>query len=138
MIISQETSNILNNIDIHSESGIKNKIDVSLIIELKFNSDRQYFDDLIFDAKYIKGLTTILTDKKRSDISTTLSDEYKQSIIKFRAKLIELVETVSDTEIKFNKDYFGTDIDSLNNLIDLIGDLTECKKYFNYLKYDSH
>lgn len=137
MIISRETTDLLNNIDIHSISGIKNKVDVSLIIELKFNSDRQYFDDIIFDAKYIKGLTTILTDKKRSDISTILSDEYKESIIKFRAKLKILLENISNTEIQFNKDYFGTDINSLNNLIGLISDLAECKKYFNFLKYDS-
>ncbi|MFW9951195.1 MAG: hypothetical protein ACFFKA_13835 [Candidatus Thorarchaeota archaeon] len=138
MIISRETTDLLNNIDIHSISGIKNKVDVSLIIELKFNSDRQYFDDIIFDAKYIKGLTTILMDKERTEVNAKLSEEYKKSIIEFRAKLIELAEKVLDTELKFIKDYFGTDIDSLNNLIDLIGDLAECKKYFNYLKYDSH
>jgi len=65
MIISENTSGIISDINDISRSFIKNNFEGSALIEISFNSGKlELFRDLIFTSKYLTGLKNVLNSDK--------------------------------------------------------------------------
>lgn len=145
MNISQNTNDILLELNEFSGSKLKNIPDLSLIIEIA-SADEKLFYDLQFSAKYVNGLSHIL--QKNISISQNMngfsvaaaddeakekiSKEFKDNILKF-CDLLRKVLKYADKETKNSLElkYLSLTRESMLNLNTLIYDLSWLKKYNN-------
>lgn len=133
MKVSQQTINLIENINKFSAKQIKNYNEVSLIIESAVQSNNSAaFNDLIFKAKYVKGLKSVLSNR------IVIGDDFMEKIFKeFNSNLqqfSELVKTTSvdeETNKHFSDKYFELNQECVVNLMDLAEDLATCKEFFN-------
>ncbi len=116
-----------------------NKSDVSELIEIsaEFKSEEQ-FNELVFTAKYVKGLARILN--KAPGIPEVESVEHvkkdmSENIKKFSEQLRGIVSTIEESKKKyFVEKYLSLSRESMLNLNSLLEDLEAVKKYLNYVK----
>ena len=127
------SSELLDNLFNYSKNKIVNISDLKLIID---NSNEEEFKQLIFTAKFLKGMLNILTGNKASQSDKMkLMPEYTKNI----AELTEILKSIisrtqnnnKSTPDYFQNKYFDLNQTSMQNFTSLISDLSICKDYFN-------
>jgi hypothetical protein len=116
-----------------------NKSDVRDLMELSFKCGKEKdFDELIFTAKYVRGLIRAI--KKAPGIPGAENvDQLKQDIsenIKKISTQLRAILSTADVKTKsfFEEKYLALNEKCINNLNLLLEDLEALKKYSNYLK----
>ena len=116
-----------------SNGKFKNTFELSVLIEYTISSGNpQIFYDIIFKAKYLKGLLKIIKDNPQKDDKTEkIHNEFSENLIDLKAQISNLLSKI-DNEVNnsFQTKYFEMNIDSLNNYYGLIDELAKCKDYF--------
>ncbi|MCB0726236.1 MAG: hypothetical protein KDD00_02150 [Ignavibacteriae bacterium] len=135
MNISENTKSFIEEINDKTQKPLKNIYEVSVIIENTGNEKNiQLFKDLIFTAKYVKGLKSVLSNQivNKDDFMERMFEEFNKNVQKFSVFLKDSVES-SDEKIKihFNRKYFELNHECLINTMELIEDLSLCKEFFN-------
>ncbi len=134
MIISVDTEKLIEEINDFSDRPMMNIFEVSVIIESSFVSDKKLFMDLIFYAKYVKGLKNVLSGRSinRDDYMEKLFEEFNKTLERFISLLRELVLRSGDSHIKFFEEkYFRLTQENMINVMGLVDDLTLVKEYLN-------
>lgn len=132
---SFDSKKLIEDINENSSRLIKNYFELTVLSEIAFNNDRSdEFDKLIFKAKYVKGLKSVLANRTVTgdDYMEKIFVEFNQSVRNVIELLKELTEN-SDEKVKmfFNEKYFKLTQESMVNVMELIEDLSLCKEYFN-------
>lgn len=135
MTDSFDSKKFIEDINENSSRLIKNYFELSVLSETAFNNGKnEVFDKLIFKAKYVNGLRTVLSNRIISgdEYMEKIFDEFNQSIQSLIGHLKDLTEN-SDENVKkfFNEKYFNMTHESMVNTMDLIEDLSLCKEYLN-------
>lgn len=133
------TKNILNDVEIFSDSILKRKSDIQIIIDESLsNNFEKDFEGLTFTAKYIQGLKRVL--QKGADFQEIDSlDHVKKDLTENMEKVIGDIKELLIYSSEKNKKYFEENYLSLTancfqNLNELLSDLEWIKKYLNYQK----
>ena len=131
--------NILNKVEIFSDSLLKRKSDLQIIIDesLQNNFDAK-FEELTFTGKYIQGLKRVLQKGGEFQEIDNL-DHVKNDLTENMEKVIGDIGAILIHSSETNKKYFEDTYLSLTpncfqNLNDLLDDLELVKKYLNYQK----
>ena len=137
---SEKVKTLIDRINEHSPKILKNNYDVQLIMETAFDPDRKNtFKDLIFTAKYVNGLKSVLENRSFTDdkFMEKMLEEFNRSIQKFLDLLRAVVSGANEKELKFFEEkYFRLEHGSLVSTMELIEDLSACKEYFNHMPQD--
>ena len=131
--------NILNDVEIFSDSLLKRKADLQVIIDdsLKNNFGAE-FEELTFTGKYVQGLKRVL--QKGSDFQEIDNlDHVKKDLTENMEKVIGDIRGLLILSSETNKKYYEETYLSLTpncfqNLNDLLEDLEWVKKYLNHQK----
>jgi len=137
MEFSDKTKILLEEIEKHSGEKITHFDTVGVLIDLSEDNNGKLFNDLIFSAKYLKGLSTILNKEIDSDTTRmNLTKEFQDNLALFINQISDLIDS-GNIEIKqnFQNKYFEPKPEILFNLFALINDLTLVKNYFNDQKH---
>lgn len=127
------SSELLDKIDNWSKNKLVNLDDLKFIID---NSSEEEFKQIIFTAKFLKGMLNILTGNKASKTEKMkLMPEYTKNISELTDNLKTIISRTPDSD-EFTPDYFQNKYLDLNqtsmqNFTSLISDLAICKDYFN-------
>ena len=130
---------VLNEVEIFSDSLLKRKADLQIIIDesLQNNFDAE-FEELTFTGKYVQGLKRVLqkgADFQEIDnldhVKKDLTENMENVIGDIRALLIHSSET---NKRYFDDTYLSLTPNCFQNLNDLLEDLEWVKKYLNYQK----
>jgi hypothetical protein len=131
--------NILNEVETFSNSLLKRKIDLQIIIdESSQNNFDAKFEELTFTGKYIQGLKRVL--QKGADFQEIDNlDHVKKDLTENMEKIIGDIRVLLIHSSETNKKYFEDTYLSLTpncfqNLNELLEDLEWVKKYLNYQK----
>jgi len=131
--------NILNEVEIFSDSLLKRKTDLQIIIDesLQNNFDAK-FEELTFTGKYVQGLKRVLQKGGEFQEIDNL-DHVKKDLAENMEKVIGDIKGLLIHSSETNKKYFDDTYISLTpdcfqNLNDLLEDLELVKKYLNYQK----
>jgi hypothetical protein len=140
MLLNLSDENFLNNTQRFNKHPLNKKDDVQLLITIvvKFKREKQ-FNELIFTAKYLKGLLRIV-NKAPCIPEVESIDHIKSDISENMKKVVEqLRNLISGTEANainlFEKNYLSLDQKNFSNLNLLLDDLESLKKYLNHLKH---
>ena len=130
---------ILNEVEIFSDSILKRKTDLQIIIDesLQNNFDAK-FEELSFTGKYVQGLKRVLQKGGEFQEIDNL-DHVKKDLTENMEKVIEDIEALLIHSSETNKKYFDDTYLSLSpncfqNLNELLEDLERVKKYLNHQK----
>jgi hypothetical protein len=140
MLPSEKTTDLIFNLKEYSSNCINNIDDISLIIDLTYsNNNENDFMEITFQSKYLKGVRNVLSkDIEDESAKLKLSDELKSNLEDLSKKLIIIVEQSDQSSADmFKNKYFKLTQECFSNYMSLIDDLTICKEYFNYIKYDT-
>jgi hypothetical protein len=138
MEFSDKAKILLEKIEKHSGKKIKNFDDIGVLFDLSEDDNEKIFEDLIFTAKYLKGLSAVLNKEIDSEASrTNLTKEFQDNLALFVKYISDVIDS-GNVQIKeeFQKKYFDVKPEILFNLFDLINDLTLVKNYYNDQKYN--
>jgi hypothetical protein len=131
--------NILNHVELFSDSLLKRKTDLQLIIDesLQHNFGAE-FEELTFTGKYVQGLKRVLQKSadfqeidNLDDVKKDLTENMQKVIGDIRALLIHSSET---NKKYFEDTYLSLTPNCFENLNDLVEDLEWIKKYLNHKK----
>jgi hypothetical protein len=131
--------NILNEVEIFSDSLPKRKTDLQIIIDESLqNNFEAEFEELTFTSKYIQGLKRVLQKGGEFQEIDNL-DHVKKDLTENMEKVIGDISALlihsSETNKKhFEDTYFSLTPNCFQNLNDLLEDLERVKKYLNYQK----
>ena len=136
---SQINENILNDVEVFSDSLLKRKDDLQIIIDesLQHNFEAE-FEELTFTGKYVQGLKRVL--QKGADFQEIDNlDHVKKDLTENMEKIIGDIKALLINSSETNKKYFEDTYLSLTpncfqNLNDLVEDLEWIKKYLNHQK----
>jgi len=131
--------NILNDVELFSDSLLKRKADLQIIIDesLQHNFGTE-FEELTFTGKYVQGLKRVL--QKSGDFQEIDNlDHIKKDLTENMQKVIGDIRVLLIHSSETNKQYFEDTYLSLSpncfqNLNDLLEDLECVKKYLNNKK----
>ena len=136
---SQINKNILNNVEVFSDSLLKRKDDLQIIIDETIqNNFGAEFEELTFTGKYVQGLKRVL--QKGADFQEIDNlDHVKKDLTENMEKIIGDIKALLINSSETNKAYFEDTYLSLtticfHNLNDLVEDLEWIKKYLNHQK----
>jgi len=130
---------ILNEVEIFSDSILKRKTDLQIIIDesLQNNFDAK-FEELTFTGKYVQGLKRVLQKggelqeiDNLDHVKKDLTENMEKVIGDIKALLIHSSET---NQKYFDDTYLSLTPNCFQNLNDLLEDLELIKKYLNYQK----
>lgn len=132
-------NNILNDVELFSDSLLKRKTDLQIIIDesLKNNFETK-FEELTFTGKYVQGLKRVL--QKGGDFQEIDNlDHVKKDLTENMQKVIENIRAILIHSSEKNKKYFEDNFlsltpDCFQNLNELVEDLELVKKYLNHKK----
>lgn len=137
MRFSNETIDLILDIKEFSNGKLKNEFELSALIEYT-NNDKSHvsFRDIIFKAKFLKGLARVIA------VSTDSKENSEKFISEYTAELKKLTEMIlsglsGSNQIildSFKKKFFELTPESLKSFNLLIEDLSICKDYFNDLR----
>lgn len=135
MSFSDNTNSLIEKINDHTQEPLKNVYEVSVIIENSIK-DRNFdlFKELIFTAKYVKGLKSVLSNQiiNRDDFMERMFEEFNKNVQKFSDNLNISIDSSGDNiKSHFNRKYFELNHTCLINVMELIEDLSKCKEFFN-------
>ncbi len=135
MKVSGKTEKLISDINSFSDKSIKNIYEISVLADIYISKNRKAeFMDLIFSAKYVRGLKSVLSNK------TTNADNFTEKMFnEFNTNLQKVMEQLKkitdDSEVPakkfFSDKYFQMDQNSISNTMELIEDLSLCKEFFN-------
>ena len=136
---SQINENILNDVELFSDSLLKRKADLQIITnESLQNNFEAEFEELTFTGKYVQGLKRVLqkgADFQEIDnldhVKKDLTENMEKVIGDIRALLIHSSET---NKKYFEDTYLSLTTNCFQNLNDLLEDLEWVKKYLNHQK----
>ncbi|MDQ3020086.1 MAG: hypothetical protein M3R36_05900 [Bacteroidota bacterium] len=135
MNFKDEVKDLIFNINDYSERSVKNVYELSVLIDSAvFSGRNKEFKDLIFIAKYVSGLKSVLSNKSINGDKyiEKIFDEFNKSLQRFFELLKSAVSELDENVIKhFNSKYFCMNQESVFNGMELIEDLSLCKEYFN-------
>jgi hypothetical protein len=132
--------NILNDVELFSDSLLKRKADLQIIIDESLGHKFETgFEELTFTGKYVQGLKRVLqkgADFQEIDnldhVKKDLTENMENVIGDIRALLIHSSET---NKKYFEDTYLSLTPNCFQNLNDLLGDLEWIKKYLNHQKH---
>lgn len=137
MRFSEDTIDLILDIKEFSGGKLKNEFELSALIEYTNtgNSDVS-FRDIIFKAKFLKGLMKVIS------VSSVPKENSEKFMSEYTSELKNLTELIlkglnnSNPSISdsFTSKFFELTPESLMSLNLLIEDLSVCKDYFNDLK----
>lgn len=125
---------VLEEINMHSPGLLKNYDDIRLILELsKEQKSDINFNELMFNAKYIKGLRTVLSKISiNGDVyQEKIFNEFTKNLEMFSSQIKSLLNNSDDALAQFEKKYFEMEHECMANLMSLIDDLSCCKEFYN-------
>lgn len=137
MRFSEQTIDLILDIKEFSGGKLKNEFELSALIEYtKIKTNNISFDDIIFKAKFLKGLSKVIavnTDSKENSdkLLAEYSDELKNLVILIQNSLQNSDDIIVNS---FKNKFFELTPECFLNLNFLIDDLSVCKDYFNDLK----
>ena len=131
--------NILNDVELFSDTLLKRKADLQIIIDesLKNNFETE-FEELTFTGKYVQGLKRVL--QKGGDFQEIDNLDYvKKDLTENMQKVIGDIRALLNHSSETNKKYFEDNFlsltpDCFQNLNELVEDLELVKKYLNHKK----
>ncbi len=135
----QINKNILNEVEIYSDSLMKRKTDLHIIIDECLNNNlEKEFEELTFTVKYVQGLKRVLQKGGEFQEIDNL-DHVKKDLTENMEKVIGDIKALlihsSETNKKYFEDsYLSLTPDCFQNLNDLLEDIELVKKYLNYQK----
>jgi hypothetical protein len=137
MIFSEKTNDLVLDINGFCKGKLKIIFELSFLIENTFSAGKEdEFNDLVFSAKFIKGLFNIIMTNLNSDlIKDSLKDEYSASLLDFKQKLKSIIEKTEQKDV-FEGKYFGLQHECLMNLMELVEDLAYTKEYLNFKRFN--
>lgn len=135
MKFSKETETLIEEINEYSSSPLRNRFEVTVLIESAVcMENKTSFKDLIFTAKYVNGLKSVLSNRivTGDEFMEKMFDEFNKNLQKF-INLLKTCTNSSDekTAAHFEEKYFQLDQKSIVNSMELIEDLSKCKEFFN-------
>ena len=132
--------NILNEVEIFSDSLLKRKADLQIIVNESIQNNYEVeFEELTFTGKYVQGLKRVL--QKGADFQEIENlDHVKKDLTENMEKIIGDIRALLIHSSETNKKYFEDSYLSLtpncfHNLNYLLEDLEWIKKYLNYQKH---
>lgn len=135
MKFSEETNNLIDDVNSGSVNPVKNLYELSVIAEIALAGNKlNEFKDLIFTAKYIKGLKSVLNNRivNADDFTEKIFGEFNSSLRKFIGQLKNYLNDSDEMIFKhFTDRYFRMDHDCILSTLELIDDLSLCKEYLN-------
>ena len=138
MRFSEETIDLILDIKEFSGGKLKNEFELSALIEFTISrQNEKTFGDIIFKAKFLKGMSKVMSGNIESEDSRKkLLAEYAEEL----RKLTDLInETLSNSEPviidSFGKKFFELTPECYMNLNLLVEDLSVCKDFFNDKKF---
>ena len=134
MRFSEETIDLILDIKEFSGGMLKNEFELSALIEFTHTNKADVsFKDIIFKAKFLKGLAKVMAISVESEENSgKFMSEYTTEL-KNLTELIQKGLQISDPIIlnSFKNKYFELTPESFINMNFLIEDLSVCKDYFN-------
>ena len=130
-VFSIELLEELNN---QSPGFLKNYNDIRVLIDKsREKSSEVSFNELMFSAKYIKGLRTVLSKITINGdaYQEKIFNEFTKNIEKFSLQIKSLLNNSGDLLNGFEKKYFEMEHECMANLMSLIDDLSLCKEFYN-------
>lgn len=140
MRFTEETIDLILDIKEYSGGKLKNEFELSALIEFTINrNNKKTFEDIIFGAKFLKGLSKIMAGYTESDEKREKLIEEYTAELKSLTELMNTALSNTDQVIKdsFINKYFGLTPECFMNLNLLLEDLSVCKDYFNDRKFNS-
>ncbi|MDZ4711716.1 MAG: hypothetical protein SGI89_05255 [bacterium] len=135
MDASKNAKVLVTKISDHSESNLKNLFEVTTLLEIsKAEEMNGRFRQLIFSAKYVNGLKSVLGNRaiNKDQYMEKIFGEFNTNIQKVVSILDEMtVQSKENVRKFFNDKYFLMNHESIANTMELIEDLSLCKEYFN-------
>jgi len=136
---SQINKDILSDVENFSDSLLKRKADLQIIIDESIqNNFETEFEELAFTGKYVQGLKRVL--QKGADFQEIDNlDHVKKDLTENMEKIIGDIRVLLNHSSETNKQYFEDTYllltpNCFQNLNDLVEDLEWIKKYLNYRK----
>ncbi len=139
MINFQLNEELLDNVEKFTEKKFTQRSALSQLIKIiSKNNQFEKFNELIFTAKYTNGLYRSIKLSQSNPQITNL-DQIKKDFSENLEKVVSLIKEIIDKEIsadiiEIKQKYIESGEIQLGNLILLIDDLDQIKKFFNYLK----
>lgn len=137
MRFSENTIDLILDIKEYSGGKLKNEFELSALIEYTHSKPNPVsFENIIFKAKFLKGLSKVIavnTDSKENSekLLAEYSDELKNLVSMIQNSLQNSDEVIINS---FKNKFFELTPECFLNLNLLIDDLSVCKDYFNDLK----
>jgi hypothetical protein len=138
MRFSEETIDLILDIKEYSGGKIRNEFELSALMEFTVNKqNKKAFDDIVFKAKFLKGLSKVMAGNIES------KESRKKLLAEYTEELKNLTELIKDTLSSpepivmntFNQKFFELTPECFMNLNLLIEDLSVCKDFFNDKKF---
>ena len=138
MRFSEETIDLILDIKEYSGGKLRNEFELSALIEFTINNkNKKTFDDIIFNAKFLKGISNVMAGNIESEESR------EKLLAEYTEELKGLTELIKDTLSQldpvitgsFIQKFFELTPECFMNLNLLVEDLSVCKDYFNDKKF---
>lgn len=130
-----DITELIENINNDTGQKLRYQYEISLLINTSLNNSlHEEFKELLFSAKYVKGLKKVLADRtiNRDKYMENMFEEFNLNLQKVIEMMKLIVEKADNVDRKnFNDKYFSLDHQSIVNSLELIEDLSICKQYFN-------
>lgn len=139
MRFSEETIDFILDIKEYSGGKLKNEFELSALIEFTINrNNSKNFENIIFKAKFLKGLSKVMVgytenDEKREKLLEEYTTELKSLTELINTSLSDSDQVIKDS---FIQKYFELTPECFMNLNLLLEDLSVCKDYFNDRKFN--
>lgn len=135
----QQAEEFSSHVNTFANGRLNNVEDLTRLTELFFKEEKfDQLEDLAFSAKYAQGLLKIIRDRSNNfedDYFEKIRSEYTEAIKKIRKILDEIIgSSASFLKGIFSDKYLSMTHESLNNLNQLINDLSWVKIYLNEKK----
>lgn len=126
-------------VDEFAKGRLHNSEDLARLTEVIFKTEKnKLLEDISFTSKYTQGLLKIVRNRSNNiedDYFVKIRGEYTEAVKQVQSQLKEILE-YSSSFIKniFTEKYLSLTHESLNNLNQLIDDLSWVKMYLNEKK----
>ncbi len=136
---SSATTDLIFDVQDFTGRKVRNISHVSVLIELAYTAgNHKLFNDMIFKAKYLKGLKNI-SQKEISGNSIDIKTANEKILTEMSSELTNLTKIIQDVISKlspeekadFENNFFLLEKDCLIKYYELIEDLSMFKEYFN-------
>ena len=139
MITNYFDENFLNKVEEYTSNPLNFKEDLKSIIEIVNESEQDIqFNDLVFIAKYVRGLMRVLNNASAIPEVTSqerIKSDLNENIKKGVTMLKEIISyTTNEQQDYFEQTYLSLTAQNFSNLTKLFSDLEAVKKYLNYQK----